>query len=139
MLPTAEWPLPVLFTRDSRTLPCLYTGLGPVPTRWSGSWYKLPEPRRPEGDLEPASVVFVFVFLGSIICRLYNLTLPDATGSQYCRFSVKICSGVALAGVGGGGGIFFHLGTNPLLASLCRRNINFAMYVHLWCSSVVCS
>jgi hypothetical protein len=40
----------------------------PVPTGRGGSRYELPEPEY---------VAYVFVFLGSIICRLYKLTLSD--------------------------------------------------------------
>jgi hypothetical protein len=38
-----------------------------------GDWYKLPGPGGPEEGWSPKCVVYVFVFLGSIvICQLYK-------------------------------------------------------------------
>jgi len=64
------------------------------------SQHKLPVPDIPEGVPRLDNIAYVFVFLGSIICRSYKLTLSDRT--QVSRqltvtFSVNIFNRYAVA------------------------------------------
>ena len=89
---------------------------GQWPTGDAGSRYKLPG---------PDYVAHIFVFLSSIICLLYELTLSDQVTLQL-RVSlsdlvVKIFNRSTLASLGGGGAEkSFSLGPGPALGSLPR-------------------